>query len=591
MPKAQRSAKRILYYAARPSLANEFFRACGVLDGCIVRRVPDGAVVSQGDSAITFVARYDPAAALDALHHDFFNLVILDLREAVNGRRRLQGGRDFARGLDLLDSMDAEQDLERRYGFHRILALVSGPDAPELDDRIVRLGSRGVGRVMRDFSTCALNPGCELLPEEEVFAGQVLETARRLCEHRRVGKRALCLSGGGITGLYFELGALKCLEDCCSEGALNSCDLYFGISAGSVVCGMLANGYSLTEFMGAIAGVKEGPIPPFDMNLIDATHLDARGLMAPIRQLLSIAGNGVIQLFRGQSPFSLESLVFEYGDLIHAPFNTAGFETLLRTSFTRPGHTDDFRELDRGLYIGVTDQDLKQHVLLGDRPHDDVPISRAIAASMSLNPVFAPTAIHGRYYEDGAVTRTSNFVEAIRKGADLIVTVDPLVPYVSKSPGFARSRGVFYNADQDIRTVVYTRYETTRNWVIRRHPEVSLYTLLPANKLRRVLSVNPMDHRPFLEIWRGAYLGTLKRLRTLSYRLRGDLAFHGIVFDTTRAQEIAARLDAIESPSFADFFADGRVDLGTPARAPGRLGPKDALGPVTPPTDGRGCRR
>ena len=84
-----------------------------------------------------------------------------------------------------------------------------------------------------------------------------------------------------------------------------------------------------------------------------------------------------------------------------------------------------------------------------------------------------------------------------------------------------------YNADQDIRTVSFTRYETTRNWVIRRHPEVSLYTFLPANTLRRVLSVNPMDHRPYLDIWRGAYLGTLRRLQTLGYRLRGDLAFHG----------------------------------------------------------------
>jgi hypothetical protein len=184
---------------------------------------------------------------------------------------------------------------------------------------------------------------------------------------------------------------------------------------------------------------------------------------------------------------------------------------------------------------------------------------------MSINPVFAPTLIDGRYFEDGAVTRTSNFVEAIERGCDLIIALDPLVPFVSKQAGGARARGVFWNADQDIRTVSFTRYETTRNWVLRRHPEVSLYTFLPANHLRQVMSVNPMDHRPYLEIWRGAYLSTLKRIHALDYRMRGDLAAHGIPFDTARADEVAARLRHQPTTTFADFFPDGKVDLRVPA--------------------------
>jgi hypothetical protein len=187
---------------------------------------------------------------------------------------------------------------------------------------------------------------------------------------------------------------------------------------------------------------------------------------------------------------------------------------------------------------------------------------------MSLNPVFSPTLIHGRFYEDGAVTRTSNFTEAIAHGADLVFALDPLVPYVSKEAGFARARGIFYNADQDIRTVSFTRYETTRNWVIRRHPEVSLYTFLPANNLRRRMSVNPMDHRPFLEIWRGAYLGTLRRVETLGYRMKGDLAVHGVSLDLTRAEAVAERLRATRSPAFCDFFPDGRIDLAPRLSAP-----------------------
>ena len=276
------------------------------------------------------------------------------------------------------------------------------------------------------------------MPPKRVFARHVLGEMEQMTESRTAGKRALCLSGGGITGLYFELGALKCFEDCCSPGALNELDLYFGISSGAVVTGMLANGYSVSEFMAGIAGHEGGRIPPLDLKLLDAAHLDAHGVTAPLRQLVSIVGGGLVELLRGRLPFSLESLVFEYGDLFHAPFNTGGFESLLRRAFRAPGCSNDFRTLRRRLFIGATDQDSKEHVLFGEPPFDRVPISRAIQGSMSLNPAFAPTLIGGRYYEDGAVTRTSNFVEAIRKGADLVLALDPLVPYVSRRAGVAR---------------------------------------------------------------------------------------------------------------------------------------------------------
>jgi predicted acylesterase/phospholipase RssA/CheY-like chemotaxis protein len=557
--------KRVLYFAPRRGLAAEFFRALAGAAGCQARRQAEGAAFRCDDAQFSFVVRRDVEAALEALHQGFFNLVLLDLREPVHGSARR--GDSFAQGLALLEAMDHEVDLERRYGFHRVVALVSGHDSPEVDGRIATLGSRGVRHVMRDQAACPYNRKCDLLPDASQFARRVLEEIEQLVLHRKVGQKALCASGGGITGLYFELGALKCLEDCCSPGALNEFDQYYGISAGGVVTGIIANGYTVTEFMASIAGVETGRLPALDLNLLDLSHLDFRGLTMPLRQLLTLTAAAARQLAHLRSPFSLESLVFEYGDLIHAPFQTDGFEALLADSFSRNGCSNDFRTLRRRLFIGATDQDRKEHVLFGAPPFDDVPISRAIQASMSLNPVFSPTAIHGRYYEDGAVTRTSNFVEAIAKGADLVFALDPLVPYVSKEAGFARARGVFYNADQDIRTVSFTRYETTRNFVMRQHPEVSLYTFLPANNLRRLMSVNPMDHRPFLEIWRGAYLGTLRRIHALGYRMRGDLGAHGIAFDAARADAVADRLESARRLAFSDFFADGRVEVLPPPQA------------------------
>ncbi len=551
--------KRVLYVAAGLPLWHDFLQGLGELDECSLGDA-DGDTAARFDgTSFRFIPTHDVPTALESIHRQFFNLVLLDLREPVsmNGT----GAKAFRQGLHFLDAMDREPDIERRYGFHRVLVLVSGDDMHEIDRRITMLGARGVGRVMRDVTECRLNPSCAKLPPRSEFARRVLGEMVAMTQHRDVGKVALCASGGGITGLYFEMGALKCLEDSLPPGALNRFDLYFGISAGGVLCGMLANGYSVTDFMAGVAGVKGGAIPPVDLNLLGRQHIDVDGIAAPVRQIAGLVVSGASALFRLKMPFSFESLVFEYGDLLHPPFSTAGFGSLLAKAFTGPGRTDDFRRLKQKLLIGATDQDLKEHVLFGDPPNDDVPISLAIRASMSLNPVFAPTDIDGRFYEDGAVTRTSNFVDAIHRGADLIFALDPLVPYVSKEAGFTRSRGAVYNADQDIRTVSYTRYETTRNFVLRRHPDVSMYTFLPANNLRRLMSVNPMDHRHYLEIWRGAYISTLRRLHALEYRMRGDLAYHGLKLDTRRAEQVAARLESNGTPAFADFFPDGRVRL------------------------------
>jgi predicted acylesterase/phospholipase RssA len=380
------------------------------------------------------------------------------------------------------------------------------------------------------------------------------------------------------------MGALKCLDDCLPAGALNSFDMYFGISAGSVVSGILANGFTIDEFMASIAGTPARRVPPVSLSLLRFSHLNFRTLTAPVERLLKAFGDSVFELLRGKSPISLETLFLEYNNLLTAPFQADGFEKILRRLFAAGGATNDFRKLARPLYIGTTDQDSREHVLFGEPPFDDVPISKTIQASISINPAFTATKIGDRYYGDGAVTRTSNFVEAIKKGATLIFTIDPFVPYVSKSPGFAQERGVLFNADQDIRTLSFTRFEKNKTWVLRRHPEVSLYSFLPANRLRKVMSVNPMDHRPYLQIWKGAYLSTLQRIHSLSHRMGGDLAAHGLSFDTARAEEVARRLQSVESPTLADFFPNGKLVIR-------RRVPKPTAAPAAAARPARSPRR
>jgi predicted acylesterase/phospholipase RssA len=551
--------KRILCHS--PSKA-AFERLSGELREVADATSSDGLVTVDGER-LRWQARDDMGALLAELRERYVNLIVFDLRCPDDACLVRQAADTFI----VLDALDRSADVEGRFAFHRILVMLPARSSVAVDDVILQLGARGVGAVLRVGAA----------ETERDFARRLLDRVVQILRARRTGQRALCASGGGITGIFFELGALKCLDDCLGGGGVNDFDLFFGISAGAVVTGPLAVGYSVDEFIAAIAGVPGGRIPPLDLRLFRLGHLDAKGFAVRALTAARTTLAGVFSALTGRAAPSKESLLFDYADLVAPPFRADGFERVLREVLSAPGGTNDFRELPRPLFIGATDQDARAHVLFGDEAHADVPISRAIQASLSLNPAFSATRIGERYFEDGAVTRTSNFEEAIRRGATLILVLDPFVPYVAREPGFANQRGVLYNVDQNVRTISYTRYETTRNWVLRRHPEVSSYTFLPANRLRRLMSINPMDHRPYLEIWRGAYLSTLHRLRAVQHRFAGDLGVHGLSVDLARASAVADRLESVAAPKLADFFPDGRIVIKQP-----RLG-RDGVSPRVAP--------
>jgi predicted acylesterase/phospholipase RssA len=540
--------KRILCHS--PSVAG-FERLLKELrEAAEIPSIPlDDAVVFDG-TRLRWLARDDTTALLDELRERYVNLIVFDLRCPDDPCL----GRQAAHAFVTLDALDRSEDVEGRFAFNRILVLLPARPSPAVDQVLLELGVRGVGSVIRERDG----------ESGRAFARRLLEQSVQLLRARKTGKRALCASGGGITGLYFELGALKCLDDCLGGGGVNDFDLYFGISAGAVVAGPLAVGYSVDEFMAAVAGVPGGRVAPLDLRLFRLGHVDGRSFAARAFAAARTTLAGAFSAFTGRAAPSKESLLFDYADLIAPPFRADGFERMLREVLSAPGGTNDFRALPRPLFVGATDQDARTHVLFGDELNDAVPISKAIQASLSINPAFSATRIGDRYFEDGAVTRTSNFAEAIRRGATLILVIDPFVPYVAREPGFANRRGMLYNIDQDVRTISYTRYEAARNSVLRRHPEVSSYTFLPANRLRRLMSINPMDHRPYLEIWRGAYLSTYQRLVALQHRLVGDLGVHGFTLDLERANAVAERLSACAVPTFADFFPDGKITLRRP---------------------------
>ncbi len=491
--------------------------------------------------------RFDVTETLDEtcsrLADNYYHLVLIDCRHLPSHEDR--SAEQEAVLHQLLDHLQSEPDQERRYPFQRVIVLVGDEDEERVDQLLFSMGKRHVGACVRDLSLSSRLAGEHREEARTAFLERLLETCRGILEKKKVGKKALCLSGGGITGIYYELGVLKCLQDA-MDFDLADFDIFAGISAGAVVAGCLANGYSIDELLGHVGRME--PLNRYRLQL-SWQHLNISSIPRRVRFFQRDLSSYVWRLVKREDDLSLAGISRAYATLLGPIFDNKNLEQMLAKLFSGEGRTNDFRELDRELYIGTTDQDLRKHVLFGDEDLDHVPISQAIQASAAVHPFFPSVEIEGRFYTDGVVTRTSNMTTAIRKGADLVFVADPFVPLISEEPGFNARHGNLWIIEQDFKTVAFTRFRRISEQILRQNSHVSAYTFVPSNRMRRLMSQNPFVARNFHPIVCEAYRSTARRLHQMKYRLQGDLAAHRIDLDLDL---VNFRVEALRSARKAD---------------------------------------
>jgi NTE family protein len=131
---------------------------------------------------------------------------------------------------------------------------------------------------------------------------------------------------------------------------------------------------------------------------------------------------------RGDSRWS--DIVTRIGGLVPTGiFDNAGVEHFLRDVFSRRGRSNDFRKLERPLYVIGVDLDSGEAVRFGDAGWDNVPISRAVQASAALPGLYPPVEIRGRHFVDGALRRTMHASVVLERDVDLMLGINPLVPF------------------------------------------------------------------------------------------------------------------------------------------------------------------
>jgi NTE family protein len=195
----------------------------------------------------------------------------------------------------------------------------------------------------------------------------------------------------------------------------------------------------------------------------------------------------------------------------------------------------------------AVDLDNGEAVAFGDDGWRDVPVSRAVQASTALPGLYRPVRIDGRDYVDGGVRKTAHINLAIQRGANLVVCVNPIVPFLNDTVagplrGHLSNRGVTWVLDQTMRIMLKARMELGLERYRREYPDVDIVLIEPTRDDVRMFAYNIMRYGARRVVAEHGYRTTLALFRRNTARYRRLFARHAIrVADAAGIPDVPAR--------------------------------------------------
>jgi len=383
-------------------------------------------------------------------------------------------------------------------------------------------------------------------------AGTESQGGRR-SKRRRRSKTALVLGGGGFTGGVYEIGALRAFDLLATNRTVNQFDVYVGTSAGSFVASMLANGVTPEEMMRVVN--RDLPSPLRDIDLRTLLRPNYRGfLAASVKLPLRTAGVARDLLAHLGEVSIVDILTGVAGGLPNGFYSGSGIERYVREVLSDPDRTNDFRLLERELYLTATDLDTTERIVLGEGEWADVPISEAVAASGALPMIYDPVMLKGREFIDGGILSTTNVDVAIERGAKFVVVINPLVPYVNdftkQIPTMTGSRarrvsdiGFMGIANQTFRMLSHDRLHRSVEIWEERYPGVDIILIEPELDDELMFGTSILDYSARLEIAKHGFESVTLKLARDYERYRQTAERHGIKISARRVRHV---LDQVE---------------------------------------------
>ncbi|MBI5104031.1 MAG: patatin-like phospholipase family protein [Solirubrobacterales bacterium] len=370
----------------------------------------------------------------------------------------------------------------------------------------------------------------------------------------RRSKTALVLGGGGFTGGVYEIGALRALDLLSVNRTVNEFDVYVGTSAGSFVAALTANGVTPEEMMRVVN--SQWPTPFRD---IDLGQLLRPNLVEYARKGVALPWK-VVQTLRELAPQLGQVSVMDFAlglaeGLPSGVYSGSGIEDYMRTVLSDPDRTDDFRMLDRELYLAATDLDTCERIVFGTEGWDDVPISTGVRASTALPMVYKPVRLRERELIDGGIVSTTNLDIAVEAGAKFVIVVNPLVPYVNdftqrhqglfgSRPRHVSDMGLPQIGYQAFKLMAYQRlHEMAKQWE-ERYPGVDILLIEPEPNDELMFQTSIMNFTKRVDIARHGFQSVTLKLAEDYDHLKSVCDRHGIEISATRVRKVVKHFAA-----------------------------------------------
>jgi NTE family protein len=311
-------------------------------------------------------------------------------------------------------------------------------------------------------------------------------------------------------------------------------DVYVGVSSGAFLAAGLANRLDTAEMCRIfLTDVTDQERFRPEIFLRPAVSEYAKRLAAIPRTLLGWLGD----LATHPLETNFTDVFGRLGALIPTGlFDNNEIEHFLRKLFESHGRTNDFRELKRKLYVIGVELDTGSTVRFGGEGLDHIPISRAIQASAALPGLYPPVEIDGKYYVDGALRRTLHASAAFEAGADLVLGINPLVPFDAalavanrrKVPDSLADNGLPAVLSQTFRTVLKSRMQVGLDKYQKQYERADLMVFEPSPDDVEMFFTNPFSYTMRQRVAEHAYRATLDDLSSRYDEVAPIFARHGI---------------------------------------------------------------
>ncbi len=350
-------------------------------------------------------------------------------------------------------------------------------------------------------------------------------------------KIGLAIAGGGPVGAIYELGALRALDEAIPGLRLHDLEVYVGVSAGGFIAAGLANRISSAEMCRIFMDHAAAQVAFEPEKLLKPAY---REYLVSARRAPRVLTDTLMSMLRNPMHASVSKIMGSLGKVIPSGiFDNDSLHAFLSKVFAATGSSNDFRDLKKKLYIVAVELDNGAAIRFGDPATAHVPISRAVQASAALPGMYPPVKIDGKYYVDGALRRTLHASAALDEGIDLLLAVNPLVPFESESGpedqllpvSKLMQGGLPQILSQTFRSMIQSRMNAGFRRYRKSHPDADLMLIEPDRSDEKIFFTNIFSFASRAALCEHAYQVTRRDLLQRSEQLNMVLARHGLQLD------------------------------------------------------------